>query len=50
MDHDLEIVLKNYLALIDSILAQSHIKNEGAIIRLKNDKKIIRKKLGDLLD
>lgn len=50
MDKKLKIVLLNYLSLIDSILSNSHIKNDGALIKLKNDKKFILKWLGDLSD
>ena len=40
---ELIIVLTNYLALIDSIIIQTHLKDRGSIIKLKNDKKFIIK-------
>lgn len=47
-DKDLKIVLKNYLALIDSILSQCSLNDKGAIVRLKTDRVLIIKYLGEL--
>jgi len=49
MDYkNLKIILKNYLALIDSILSQTTLKDKGAIVRLKTDRVLIIKYLGEL--
>lgn len=47
-DKDLSIILKNYLVLIDSILSQTNINDNGAIVRLKTDRLLIIKYLGEL--